>query len=1145
MAEATPDNLSGFGGHVAGRAADDNRGIDRATDRLESEINKFSEALERLTGSLGQIKSTGGGGQQTAHGNGGQVTFGGGGAHRVGAHAGPGMIGSAGAAVAGAFVGSGGAHATTSHRESGPPVGMKTLGRAAVGAAAASTLFAVNHYSSQSSGQTLAAMYAGGPDWNAAYQSSFRGNLTAHGDKDHWATISAMGRRSGLTASDPQFRQALTQTQSYSAVNPTISNQAAITAQQSVATTTSFNRLARMGINPLGSNGQGDPRSIARQLLAKMGGRKVKSTKEAQAAFGSAGSATVTLDSYVNAGYIPPEARDAVESEMRNILYAEAKGMDAMSYSKLATKAGTSESSRDKLESMGIATDTMLQQENRKQGLKRDVEGETIVGFAKATRIAADTVGLFTKSLERFLSLPGMGEASGLLGGLGASVPGVGGIISKIGSAIPGVGDGPGSMAGSQMSYAVASGSGMAKAGFGMGGMSARGKSSGSLSTGSSQPVSSKYSLGGVKPWVAKAASILGPMFGISSIGGVAARSTPSDHPSGHALDFMCGKSAGDRLAAYAVQNAKQLNISYVIWRQRIWSISQPGWRGMEDRGDPTANHMDHVHVSFLRSPTNGDYSGMPSGGSLGTGTGATLGAGGSNPDNGSVGGATGTGFSASGSYSEVAALGIGAGGSMSGGVGGTGGSGGSLRGSSSTLGRRGSGGTMSNPGGFSGTGASGTIRTGTVNVGSLKGGTNPTADVERMIGGADVLSLTETNPARIAALRKGLADNNWGVFAGDGSATGRYAQDASIVYDKSKYTLSRGGTRKLGDLTGNFLGGKGKRFANYALLTDKETGMSFWQVSAHTVPMANADMAHRKMFQEQFDSLDDLSQMLQKTGMPVVMAGDFNQQRNRDFWRDPSGLRSGRKNGVDHVFGSASDTKQTSMQMVGGMSGDHSGGVLTTLAVKGAGTPASRKNGGSPAANIALGRSMASARGWSGAQWDALNQLWQHESGWRTDADNPSSSAYGIPQALTQLHGLGPKYMKDPRTQINWGLNYIAGRYGTPAKAWDFWQKNNYYKQGNWDVKENKEAQVHMGEMILPSKIADIVRDELTSPGLRNALGSSKGGGGGRGVSVVFEKGAIYVGLSTGDEADARQAGKWVVDAMMEDRRLNALAEG
>jgi hypothetical protein len=37
-----------------------------------------------------------------------------------------------------------------------------------------------------------------------------------------------------------------------------------------------------------------------------------------------------------------------------------------------------------------------------------------------------------------------------------------------------------------------------------------------------------------------------------------------------------------------------------VIYHQQIWTVqrSSEGWRSMSDRGSPTANHMDHVHVS-------------------------------------------------------------------------------------------------------------------------------------------------------------------------------------------------------------------------------------------------------------------------------------------------------------------------------------------------------------------------------------------------------------------------------------------------------------------------------------------------------------------------------------------------------------------
>ena len=67
-------------------------------------------------------------------------------------------------------------------------------------------------------------------------------------------------------------------------------------------------------------------------------------------------------------------------------------------------------------------------------------------------------------------------------------------------------------------------------------------------------------------------------------------------------------------------------------------------------------------------------------------------------------------------------------------------------------------------------------------------------------------------------------------------------------------------------------------------------------------------------------------------------------------------------------------------------------------------------------------------------------------ESGWRIDADNPSSSAYGIPQALTQLHALPADYMTSAESQIRWGLGYIQDTYGTPCSAWSFKSGNGWY---------------------------------------------------------------------------------------------------
>jgi hypothetical protein len=75
------------------------------------------------------------------------------------------------------------------------------------------------------------------------------------------------------------------------------------------------------------------------------------------------------------------------------------------------------------------------------------------------------------------------------------------------------------------------------------------------------------------------------------------------------------------------------------------------------------------------------------------------------------------------------------------------------------------------------------------------------------------------------------------------------------------------------------------------------------------------------------------------------------------------------------------------------------------------------------------------------------LLDLWNHESGWRYDAENPSG-AYGIPQALpgSKMASAGADWATNPATQIEWGLGYIKSIYGTPCGAWAFWQANGYY---------------------------------------------------------------------------------------------------
>jgi len=76
----------------------------------------------------------------------------------------------------------------------------------------------------------------------------------------------------------------------------------------------------------------------------------------------------------------------------------------------------------------------------------------------------------------------------------------------------------------------------------------------------------------------------------------------------------------------------------------------------------------------------------------------------------------------------------------------------------------------------------------------------------------------------------------------------------------------------------------------------------------------------------------------------------------------------------------------------------------------------------------------------WGMSEFRALKKLWGKESAWDHTADNPKSSAFGIPQLLN-LHPATPA-----PEQIARGLAYIQHRYGKPSVAWAHWRKHGWY---------------------------------------------------------------------------------------------------
>lgn len=94
------------------------------------------------------------------------------------------------------------------------------------------------------------------------------------------------------------------------------------------------------------------------------------------------------------------------------------------------------------------------------------------------------------------------------------------------------------------------------------------------------------------------------------------------------------------------------------------------------------------------------------------------------------------------------------------------------------------------------------------------------------------------------------------------------------------------------------------------------------------------------------------------------------------------------------------------------------------------------------------VARAMLADFGWDAGQFSCLDRIWTQESGWRVDAENPSSGAYGIPQSLpgTKMASAGSDWRTNPATQIRWGLGYIQDRYGSPCEAWDFKKGAGWY---------------------------------------------------------------------------------------------------
>jgi len=94
------------------------------------------------------------------------------------------------------------------------------------------------------------------------------------------------------------------------------------------------------------------------------------------------------------------------------------------------------------------------------------------------------------------------------------------------------------------------------------------------------------------------------------------------------------------------------------------------------------------------------------------------------------------------------------------------------------------------------------------------------------------------------------------------------------------------------------------------------------------------------------------------------------------------------------------------------------------------------------------IARALLGEFGFGQDQFGCLDSLYTRESNWTWNADNPTSSAYGIPQALPgeKMASAGADWETNPVTQIRWGLGYIQDRYGSPCGAWAHSESHGWY---------------------------------------------------------------------------------------------------
>lgn len=209
-------------------------------------------------------------------------------------------------------------------------------------------------------------------------------------------------------------------------------------------------------------------------------------------------------------------------------------------------------------------------------------------------------------------------------------------------------------------------------------------------------------------------------------------------------------------------------------------------------------------------------------------------------------------------------------------------------------------------------------------------------------------------------------------------------------------------------------------------------------------------------------------------------------------------------KNGINVIGFLGKDAAKLSSQLFSSVTQDITGGGA-------AATSGSAQS---------IGKKMMLAMGWGPDQWPYLKQLWNNESGWRVNALNPSSGAYGIPQALpaSKMASAGADWRTNAATQIAWGLQYIKQRYGSPGSALSEWMGRSphwYAKGGLAPFGQTAWVGERGPELMQVTSKGTRIFSNADSMTLAGALGMAVPG---------YARGTVSLGAARGDVAAAQR---------------------